>query len=100
MHATTDFPTAAPPSLLERDERTKAIWYAFGAIDTLRQTGSELDMLDAHNFAMLYGATHKVPGLQPTVAWAWLAYVDLRAVGVGTLSPERLAKHAATLAGH
>lgn len=96
-NTTNDFTTS--PSPQEQADRTKAIWYAFGAIDTLRQAGSEFDALDAHYFAMVFGATHKLPGLQPTVACAWLAYVDLRTAGAETLSSERLAAHAATLAG-
>jgi hypothetical protein len=87
-----------PPSDTERAERTKAIWYAYGAIDEMKRSGSTaIDTIDAMQFALLFGTTHKVPGPQPTVSWAWSAYLSFHGETEG-LTPHRLAARAADLA--
>ena len=86
------------PSDTEQAERMKAVWYAFGAIDVMPDHGRRFDGLDAHNFAILYGTFHKMPGVMPTIAFAWAAYVDLRRSGTTHLSADTLAAHAATVA--
>ncbi len=87
------------PGPTEQAERTKAVWYAFGAIDAMRQNGAtDLDAIDASDFAVLFGTCQKAAGLAPTVATAWAAYVELRTAGRTRLSADDLAAHAATIA--